>query len=620
MASAQAISGALLGAAARAPALAGVLILLSLLTAVLPRPLPLGRAAEALLAVSVTVIAWIVAILTAPPDATWYSGLLTLPFAGIALSAQLIGITRLTLARPLGGTIATAGLALLAVLAVSTVEVGPLFPLLGAAFLAVQLTALNQADPSRPSPGQMTTRHRRAVLVGGLVAATFATTAGLALPPLFDWTVRELGRSIMGGRTGFSTRMRLGALSGMLASDAEVLRIYGPRPDYLRGVVYTRYSRGRWLVPDRSHVARIASADVSGSSPRVEIWSLGGDQNRFFVPLAAAGLSTPNGAYQVDDLGLVFPIGGEEASVLRYRPAEVSAHQPRPPTAADLSIPEGIRPEIGAIGRDWADGREGLEAIEAFVGRFHAAFTYSLHFERSRTRDPVLDFLDQRRGHCEYFASALALLARASGVPARVVAGYRVTEQNELGGYHLVRERNAHAWVEVWDPERERWVTVEATPPSELALHMYDSTPWVWAAIDVASSIVARVVQWLTTQTPLLFGIGGVLLLVIWLLARWILERRQGPDQRRAEPSYGAPRASVIELLAALERSGLVRRTSEPLERFADRLEDQPLLEPVQASEAAALIRRYAALRFGDEGNPSRLDRDISLWLQGRRQ
>ena len=70
-------------------------------------------------------------------------------------------------------------------------------------------------------------------------------------------------------------------------------------------------------------------------------------------------------------------------------------------------------------------------------------------------------------GHCEFFASAMVLLSRARGIPARLVGGYRVAEFSELGDYYIVRERNAHTWVEAWVPAASprttnpRWLTEE---------------------------------------------------------------------------------------------------------------------------------------------------------------
>src|SRR5690606_3365332 len=82
---------------------------------------------------------------------------------------------------------------------------------------------------------------------------------------------------------------------------------------------------------------------------------------------------------------------------------------------------------------------------------------------RSR-RDPVVDFLfDNRRGHCEYFASAMTLMCQSLGIRARLVQGYLGGEYNEAGEFYRVRQKDAHAWVEVHLSDRG-WTVFDPTP------------------------------------------------------------------------------------------------------------------------------------------------------------
>ena len=96
--------------------------------------------------------------------------------------------------------------------------------------------------------------------------------------------------------------------------------------------------------------------------------------------------------------------------------------------------------------------------------------------------DPIEDFVTRNRsGHCEYFASALALMLRSQGIPARVVIGFRGGEWNPLGSFLDVRQLHAHAWVEAYlepdqIPASQRpvgvsvrhgaWLVLDATPAS----------------------------------------------------------------------------------------------------------------------------------------------------------
>src|SRR5207302_1030855 len=116
-------------------------------------------------------------------------------------------------------------------------------------------------------------------------------------------------------------------------------------------------------------------------------------------------------------------------------------------------------------------------------------------------------FASQHRvGHCEYYASALALMLRSKQIPARLVVGFKGGEWNSLGGFYQVRQRHAHAWVEVYlrpeqAPEGEAidllsrrhgaWLRLDATPASDedanllagsFALsQIYDYAQYLWA-------------------------------------------------------------------------------------------------------------------------------------------
>src|SRR5947199_2707265 len=88
--------------------------------------------------------------------------------------------------------------------------------------------------------------------------------------------------------------------------------------------------------------------------------------------------------------------------------------------------------------------------------------------------DPVEDFLVNRKeGHCEYFASALTLMLRALGIPARMVNGFKGGDWNDLARVMNVRQKHAHSWVEAYlgdtpPPERAPlWLTLDPTPGTE---------------------------------------------------------------------------------------------------------------------------------------------------------
>lgn len=119
-------------------------------------------------------------------------------------------------------------------------------------------------------------------------------------------------------------------------------------------------------------------------------------------------------------------------------------------------------------------------------------YTYSLHvpLHMKNTRlDPIEDFVvNHRTGHCEFFASALAIMLRSQDIPARVVVGYKGGEFNSFGGYYAVKQKHAHAWVECYlspknlpvgiskeDFPNGAWMRLDPTPASRPSPNRKDS-------------------------------------------------------------------------------------------------------------------------------------------------
>ena len=112
-------------------------------------------------------------------------------------------------------------------------------------------------------------------------------------------------------------------------------------------------------------------------------------------------------------------------------------------------------------------------------------FSYTTNNPSGKAANPLQDFLERSHaGHCEYFASSLALALRHRGIPARLVNGYRLGPWIEEGGYWLVTQDQAHSWVEFLDPARRGWQVVDPTPPgppSDLKALNFWATLQRWA-------------------------------------------------------------------------------------------------------------------------------------------
>jgi hypothetical protein len=139
-------------------------------------------------------------------------------------------------------------------------------------------------------------------------------------------------------------------------------------------------------------------------------------------------------------------------------------------------------------------------ALEAYL-RDSGLFQYSTRpIVRDEALDPVEDFvMHNRQGHCEFFASALALMLRSVGIPSRLVLGYRCAEYNEQRGQYIVRQSNAHAWVEAFVPY-EALPRSERPPPGPVSadlsqyLRRSDRTPWrarvgAWMRLDPTPAV-----------------------------------------------------------------------------------------------------------------------------------
>jgi hypothetical protein len=133
-----------------------------------------------------------------------------------------------------------------------------------------------------------------------------------------------------------------------------------------------------------------------------------------------------------------------------------------------LSLPSGYGESI----RKLADGiTRGLKDgdIPAAIMKYLSPpdFSYSLD-DLPTSVEPMEEFLfEARRGNCEYFAAAMVVMLRMSGIPARIVAGYRGGAYNESGGYYIVLQANAHVWVEAWDDDAKSWRRYDPTPAGE---------------------------------------------------------------------------------------------------------------------------------------------------------
>ncbi|WP_430460492.1 transglutaminaseTgpA domain-containing protein [Thalassolituus sp. LLYu03] len=130
----------------------------------------------------------------------------------------------------------------------------------------------------------------------------------------------------------------------------------------------------------------------------------------------------------------------------------------------DLQLPKGFDPRIARLARTVTE-RESTVYGKAVALEQHLRTQYAYSFEsilRSQGRTPLSEFLfDDKKGHCEYFASAMTMMLRTLKIPARLVTGFSVSTRNPLTGFFEIRAIDGHAWTEAWIDGR--WVTFEPT-------------------------------------------------------------------------------------------------------------------------------------------------------------
>ena len=287
------------------------------------------------------------------------------------------------------------------------------------------------------------------------------------------------------GKTGLSGSMQLGGIAGLALDDSIALRVrfLGPAPPqqalYFRGPVLAEFNGREWTRrPERPGAAPPADELVLIGAPLRYEMTL--EPSRLaLLPLLELTPARADAAPSIEGLAptqradLQWQTDLPVAERLRF---EASAwlqhrHGARTPTPAlhdDVALPPGYNPRTlqwaAALQRDpahaGADARALAAAVLAHIRE--AGFSYTLE-PGDYGRDAIDEFwLDRRLGFCEHFASAFVVVMRALGVPARVVTGYQGADAAPVDDYWIVRQSNAHAWAEFWQPG-EGWVRIDPT-------------------------------------------------------------------------------------------------------------------------------------------------------------
>ncbi|MGY1459156.1 transglutaminase TgpA family protein [Luteimonas sp. A534] len=392
---------------------------------------------------------------------------------GCALLAAMLALKPMELSTLRDGR-SLLGFALFAPFATFLLDQGPLSLVLGlggalAALAAMLRLAELESDETRTLPARERLRRVAAMAAIGLplALAAFWLFPRMATPL---WGVPERVISL----PGLSDSMAPGQWLDMMNDDSPALRVSfdGPVPPtsemYWRGPVLWNYDGREWTTSRWFSALPAATVEHGARRYSYEV-EVEPTERRMLVALELP-VDVPDGVERTYEQ--VLSTRRPLSSVTRWRMTSAAPVVFEPELrpflrSAALRLPDGFNPRTLALAQVWrAEAGEGAAADAAIANRalawIRAEFGYTLGTPLPG-RHAVDEFLfDQKQGFCEHFSQAFVVLMRASGIPARVATGYVGGYRNPVGDYWIVRNSDAHAWAEIWLPERG-WVRVDPT-------------------------------------------------------------------------------------------------------------------------------------------------------------
>ena len=409
----------------------------------------------------------------------------------------------------------------------------------------------------------------------------------------------------------------LGQVGELKLSSRIVLRVETPTPPptLLREASYNVYNAPTWYAVDAPFRSVVPESDGATWRLASRTPEVGPVTVSAYLRGGKGLLAVPNGTVELANL-LVVELASnrmgavrveEGLGLVRYGVRYAAAAADDPPTRMDLAVPRSEAYAVGRIADDLQlSGLAPREAVAAVRAYFRDGFGYSRFVaDRAVGTTALEDFLERtRRGHCEYFATATALLLRAAGIPARYAVGYAVHEWSALERRYVVRANDAHAWALAWLDGA--WREVDTTPPDwveaerEAVSRFTVGDLWSWGGY-----LFARW-RWSEREDRLTGSVGWLLVPLFLLLAWRLYSRRRitgraarAPTRARAIPT-GADSA-FYEVERALARLAFPRAPAEPLSVWLRRIASagSPGLDTARLAALLALHYRYRFDPFG---------------------
>jgi protein-glutamine gamma-glutamyltransferase len=348
-----------------------------------------------------------------------------------------------------------------------------------------------------PSPSAMATGagFRFPSVALGLLLLTIVLAV-----PLFFFLPRVGSAGIGAGSnalvtsTGFSESVTLGSIARIQQNDQVVMRVRidsGQPPNFRsfkwRGVALDTFDRHRW---SKARTNPVPLAPIEGNFFRLDTASR--NNQTILQTIILEPLDTPvlfglprmlgvQGGFDsvTRDVNESVTAGRTEPEIVSYRvisdtylPPEEDLRRDNAEYPADkkdiyLQLPSRMDPRIEKLARDVIErsgAKDRYDSARAIESYLQTSYGYTLDL-RAGGSDPLADFLfNVKEGHCEYFASAMAIMLRTQGIATRIVNGFQSGEYNDVAGKFIVRQKDAHSWVEVYFPGQNVWVPFDPTP------------------------------------------------------------------------------------------------------------------------------------------------------------
>lgn len=289
-------------------------------------------------------------------------------------------------------------------------------------------------------------------------------------------------------------------LGGSLTlNDLTVFKVKSDKPYYLIGTIKDYYDGSSWDqsekkygYKDKGDKITLNSLDISkgyltDSESSLTIYPQELNTSTYFTPSYAVDLNPEKGDVFYDDIPTFMNSGMigkpytvkfmqiSEAGKLKLADMNTASKGVGPIYYSDtykkyLQLPDNISPEIYKLVYDITkDSKNDLEKVKKIKDYLSKNYSYSIKVSDLPEGKEFVDYFlfTEKKGYCTYFASALTVMCRIAGVPARYVEGFNMTERKDDKGLYVVSNENAHAWTEVLFMENQQmgiWYTVDAVP------------------------------------------------------------------------------------------------------------------------------------------------------------